>query len=213
MPGRPGFGALEIEVGDHVINTTLSDLEGHEHRGLTVLLSQFLGGHQHFHLFPLQHANGVTASLQPPLRIVVRSEDGGKEGILPIHDLHPHDVVCCSATIVGHVSREGGREMIQSTNDLQVYVLISAAALATYALRLGGLLLADRLPATGKFRRFMDALPGTILLSLVAPGVISSGIPGCVAAALTGVCVYKTGNVFISMLLGMATVAVARFVA
>lgn len=91
-----------------------------------------------------------------------------------------------------------------------VYLLIAAAALATYALRLGGLLLGDRLPTTGRFRQFMDALPGTILLSLVAPGVISAGVAGCVAALLTGVCAYKTGNVFVSMLLGMATVAIAR---
>ena len=91
-----------------------------------------------------------------------------------------------------------------------VYLLIAAAALATYALRLGGLLLGDRLPSKGRFRKFMDALPGTILLSLVAPGVISSGIPGCAAAALTGVCAYKTGNVFVSMLLGMAVVAISR---
>ena len=91
-----------------------------------------------------------------------------------------------------------------------VYLLIAAAALATYALRLGGLLLADRLPVTGRFRKFMDALPGTILLSLVAPGVISSGIAGWGAALLTGVCVYKTGNVFVSMLLGMATVTIIR---
>ena len=91
-----------------------------------------------------------------------------------------------------------------------VYLLIAAAALATYALRLGGLLLGDRLPTTGRFRMFMGALPGTILLSLVAPGVISSGVAGCVAAMLTGVCAYKTGNVFVSMLLGMATVAIAR---
>ena len=91
-----------------------------------------------------------------------------------------------------------------------VYLLIAAAALATYALRLGGLLLADRLPTTGKFRKFMDALPGTILLSLVAPWVILSGIVGCLAAVLTGVCAYKTGNVFVSMLLGVATVAIAR---
>jgi uncharacterized membrane protein len=93
-----------------------------------------------------------------------------------------------------------------------VYLLIAAAALATYALRLGGLLLGDRMPATGRFRTFMDALPGTILLSLVAPGVISSGVAGCVAALLTGVCAYKTGNVFVSMLLGMAAMAAARYV-
>ena len=97
-----------------------------------------------------------------------------------------------------------------TTTGAGAYLLIMAAALATYALRLGGLLLADRLPSTGRVRKFMDALPGTILLSLVVPGVISSGIAGCVAAVLTGACAYKTGNVFVSMLLGMATVAIAR---
>ena len=100
--------------------------------------------------------------------------------------------------------------MSVAASGVGVYLLIAAAALATYALRLGGLLLGDRLPTTGRFRQFMDALPGTILLSLVAPGVISSGVAGCVAALLTGVCAYKTGNVFVSMLLGMATVAIAR---
>lgn len=100
--------------------------------------------------------------------------------------------------------------MSVSATGVDVYLLIGAAALATYALRLGGLLLADRLPTTGRFRKFMDALPGTILLSLVVPGVMSSGVAGCTAAMLTGVCAYKTGNVFVSMLLGMALVAVAR---
>jgi len=57
---------------------------------------------------------------------------------------------------------------------------------------------------------FAANLPGTILLSLVAPWVILSGIVGCLAAVLTGVCAYKTGNVFVSMLLGVATVAIAR---
>ncbi len=49
---------------------------------------------------------------------------------------------------------------------------ILLASAITYALRLGGLLLADRLPKSGPARRFLDCLPGTILVSLTVPGAL-----------------------------------------
>jgi len=55
---------------------------------------------------------------------------------------------------------------------------IIAAALITYCFRFGGLLLADRLPRTGPLRIFLDALPGTILVSLVVPSAVHSGWQG-----------------------------------
>jgi len=96
--------------------------------------------------------------------------------------------------------------------DLPVLLVILAAASVTYGLRFGGLVLSDRLPDSGRFRRFMDALPGTILLSLVIPGIVAAGLWGCIAAAGTALCARLTGNVFISMILGMGIVAVARWV-
>lgn len=92
----------------------------------------------------------------------------------------------------------------------QTYVVIGFAALATYSLRLGGLLLAGRLPSSGKFKRFMDALPGTILLSLIVPAAINGGIWSWIATLCTGLCSLKTGNVFLSMILGVAIVAASR---
>lgn len=94
--------------------------------------------------------------------------------------------------------------------DLAAVMAVLGAAAATYGLRLGGLLLSDRLPRYGAFRRFMDALPGTILLSLVAPGILAAGVWGAVAAAATAICTWKTRNVFLSMLVGVAIVAAAR---
>ena len=88
---------------------------------------------------------------------------------------------------------------------------VLGAAAATYGLRLGGLLLSERLPQNGAFRRFMDALPGTILLSLVAPGIVAAGPWGAVAAACTALCTWKTRNVFLAMLVGVGIVAAARF--
>ena len=91
-----------------------------------------------------------------------------------------------------------------------VWVAVAGSALVTYALRFGGLMLSERLPRHGRFQRFMDALPGTILLSLVAPGILSAGPWGCLAAFLTAFCALKTRNVFAAMLLGMGLVAAVR---
>lgn len=89
-------------------------------------------------------------------------------------------------------------------------VLIALAALLTYGLRAGGLLLADRLPKSVRFKAFMEALPGALLVALVAPGIRNAGVWGGVAACLTAFTAYKTRNVFLAMLLGMGLVAVQR---
>lgn len=87
---------------------------------------------------------------------------------------------------------------------------IAGAALSTYGLRLGGLLLAERLPNNGIFKRFMETLPGTILLALVAPGIFSAGILGADAAMATALCALKTKNLLLAMIVGMAIVATGR---
>ena len=95
--------------------------------------------------------------------------------------------------------------------DLSVVMAIAGAALATYCLRLGGLLLAEHLPRNGSFRRFMEALPGTILLSLIAPGIFSAGMLGGVAALVTALCAWKTRSVLLALALGMGVVAAGRW--
>ena len=101
--------------------------------------------------------------------------------------------------------------MTELTADQATWLAILCAALVTYSLRLSGLLLAGRLPKTGRFKRFMDALPGTILLSLIIPAAIAAGPIGWLATAITGMCSLKTGNVFVSMLVGIIIVATGRW--
>lgn len=96
------------------------------------------------------------------------------------------------------------------TNNATAILTIGGAAISVYALRISGLLLADRLPKSRKLKSFMKALPGTILLSLVLPEVLSIGWIGILAAILTGFCTYRTKNVFLSMTLGVLTVALWR---
>jgi uncharacterized membrane protein len=93
----------------------------------------------------------------------------------------------------------------------EVFLTIVLAAIVTYCLRLGGLLLAERFPKTGRFKKFMDALPGTILLSLIVPGAFSTGFWGWAATACTALCSLKTGNVFASMIVGVGIVAISRW--
>ncbi|MEJ2058360.1 MAG: AzlD domain-containing protein [Desulfofustis sp.] len=92
-----------------------------------------------------------------------------------------------------------------------VWLTICGAAAVTYSLRIGGLLLGGRLPKSGRFKRFMDALPGTILLSLIVPAAIAAGPLGWLATLGTGISSLKTGNVFISMIVGIVIVAAGRW--
>ncbi|SHE43542.1 Uncharacterized membrane protein [Desulfacinum infernum DSM 9756] len=100
--------------------------------------------------------------------------------------------------------------MTWGLQDGQAYAAIGAAALVTYALRLGGLLLSTRLPNKGRFRGFMDALPGTLLVSLVAPGILAAGALGVVAAACTAAVALRSRNVFLAMLVGMIIMMAGR---
>ena len=95
-------------------------------------------------------------------------------------------------------------------HDIALLLAISGAALVTYFLRLGGLLLAEKLPRSGAFKTFLEALPGTILISLVVQGIMAAGVWGWVAAALTALLARKTGNTFVAMLAGVTIVALSR---
>lgn len=93
---------------------------------------------------------------------------------------------------------------------MNILITLTGAALATYGLRLGGLLLSERLPRAPAFRAFMSALPGTILLSLVVPGILAAGPWGCLAALVTVLTAIKTRQTLLAMLAGMLVIVLQR---
>jgi len=98
-------------------------------------------------------------------------------------------------------------------NDLFQIGAVAAILLAsglTYALRLGGLLLADRLPKSGPARRFLDSLPGTLLVSLTLPGALNAGLPGIAGLAACLLVYLRSKNLLLTMAAGMAVVVVLR---
>ena len=89
-------------------------------------------------------------------------------------------------------------------------VTILLASAVTYGMRLGGLLLAGILPTCGPWRRFLDALPGTILISLVVPASLQAGTTGIIGLAACLLAFVTTKSVPATMAAGVFTVWLLR---
>jgi uncharacterized membrane protein len=87
---------------------------------------------------------------------------------------------------------------------------ILGMAAVTFAIRLSGYLLADRLPSTGFVAAWMRHIPGAVLASLVAPAVASGGPAELAGTAATAIAYLLTRNLFAAMAAGVAVVFVAR---
>jgi uncharacterized membrane protein len=83
-------------------------------------------------------------------------------------------------------------------------------ALVTYATRAGGLWLASRLNLSERAEAWLEQLPGAILVSLVAPAVLTNGIPGALAALAVVMVALRTGSLPAAMVTGVATIVVLR---
>ena len=89
---------------------------------------------------------------------------------------------------------------------------ILGMALVTYATRLGGVWLVERVRPTARIEAALRYVPGAILTALVAPAVIQAGLPGLPAALATVVVVRRTGNLLLALAVGVACVWVVRMV-
>lgn len=89
-------------------------------------------------------------------------------------------------------------------------LVVIFAGLGTYALRFGGLILADRLPTEGAAARFLRALPGTLMVALVVPEIVQAGPVGWGASVLVLLLMARTKNLLIAAASGVAMVALIR---
>ncbi len=87
---------------------------------------------------------------------------------------------------------------------------ILVMAVATYATRIGGMLLGGYLPKTGRVRQALDALPAAVLTAVIAPAVIT-GSAEMIAAALTLLAALRLPMI-VAVLVGMGSVAILRAV-
>jgi uncharacterized membrane protein len=83
-------------------------------------------------------------------------------------------------------------------------------ALVTYLPRVTGIWLAGRLRMTGRPRTWLEALPGAILVSMLAPGLVRAGPPEWAATVVTVAVAWRTRGLLPGLLAGIVTVVVLR---
>lgn len=88
--------------------------------------------------------------------------------------------------------------------------IIFCVAIGTYALRVSGLLFSNKLIRNKSTKLFLDYLPATMLLSLVIPSILKEGALGLVATLLIALSMYKTRSILLSMIIGVAIIALSR---
>ena len=94
--------------------------------------------------------------------------------------------------------------------DPQALLTIALMALATYATRAGGLWLASRLALSGRMEAWLGYIPGAILVSLVAPTVLTGGLAEALAAVAVILVALRTGSLPVAMVAGVGAVLVLR---
>lgn len=82
----------------------------------------------------------------------------------------------------------------------------------TYMTRIGGFWLLGRITPTKRVEAWMRAIPGAVLVSLIAPALLAAGVVGFVAAAATVLIAARTHRLLPALVAGVVIVAVARLV-
>lgn len=87
---------------------------------------------------------------------------------------------------------------------------ILGMAVATYASRAAGLMLMSRISPGPRLTRFMHAIPGAILASIVAPSALAAGPAEAAATAVTALTAWRFGNLPLAMCAGVGAVLALR---
>ncbi|MCB8821338.1 AzlD family protein [Microvirga rosea] len=93
--------------------------------------------------------------------------------------------------------------------DTTTLLAILAMALVTYATRVAGLLVADRLALTGRAKAAFDAIPPAVLVAVIAPTALTSGWPEAIAAAITALVAFRL-PLLATVVVGVVAVVLLR---
>ena len=89
---------------------------------------------------------------------------------------------------------------------------IIGMALATYATRASGLYLMRGVTVRGRLKAALDALPPAILMAVIAPTILTTGIAETIAAAITAVSALLRAPLVVTILFGVVSVVLLRMV-
>ncbi|MEY7850520.1 AzlD family protein [Natrarchaeobius sp. A-rgal3] len=93
-----------------------------------------------------------------------------------------------------------------------VVATILAMAFLTYATKAGGLWLVGRIDLPERAETGFELLPGVIVVSIVAAELLEGGPTEWLGGAVVALVAWKTENLLLALLAGVATVLVVRSV-
>lgn len=94
--------------------------------------------------------------------------------------------------------------------NIDILTIIFFVAIGTYTLRVSGLLLSNHLKKFKNIDIFLDSIPATLLISLIVPSIIKTGLIGIIASLITVFIMYKVKNVLLAMSTAVFIVALYR---
>lgn len=94
--------------------------------------------------------------------------------------------------------------------DLQVLLTILGMALVTYATRAGGLWLMGRMTLSRRVEAWLSYIPGSVLIAIIAPGILTGGPAEWIAAIGTTLVAIRTGQLLPAIFVGVGIVLVLR---
>jgi len=96
------------------------------------------------------------------------------------------------------------------TLHLSTLLAIIGMALATYATRVTGLFLMRHVNVKGRTKAAFDALPPAILMAVIAPTILATGVAETIAAAITAASAMLRLPMIVTVLIGMVSVVLLR---
>lgn len=91
-----------------------------------------------------------------------------------------------------------------------VVAVVLGMSLVTYATKAGGLWLLGGVELSPPARAGLEALPGGIIVAILAPRLLRGGLPEWCAAVAVLAVAHRTDSVLLSLAVGVAAVLVLR---
>ena len=97
------------------------------------------------------------------------------------------------------------------TDNTTIMITIAGMAAVTYLTRFLGFYLSDRMALLPPLlERVLNYIPGTIIVSIIAPQILNAGTPGVIAALVCVGAAIRFKNLIVVMLTGVVTVSILR---
>src|SRR3990167_8357976 len=96
-------------------------------------------------------------------------------------------------------------------SNTETAAVIFGMAVVTYLTRISGFYLISRVKVSGRLEAFLNAIPGAVLVSIVAPVVLASGPAESVASLATGLTAWKSRSLPLAMIVGIVVVWLLRW--